>query len=57
MGRARISALKLKISFNTVSSAVRRLFNAGILFHENESSRNRIFYHKDYLYILRQGTE
>lgn len=36
MGRARISALKLKISFNTVSSAVRRLFKAGILFHEND---------------------
>ncbi len=46
------TALELKISFNTMLSAVRRLFNAGILFQKNESSCNRTFYYKDYLDIL-----
>ena len=48
---------ELKMSFNTVSSSVKRLCGAGILFQENNVSRRRIFHYKDYLDILRHGTE
>lgn len=51
------TALELKISFNTASSAIRRLCEARVLSQEKNFSRKRIFYYKDYLDILRQGTE
>ena len=51
------TASELKMSFNTVSSSVKRLCEAGILFQENKSVRKRVFHYKDYLNILRQGTE
>ena len=51
------TASELKMSFNTVSSSVRRLCEAGILAQENDSARKRVFHYKDYLDILRHGTE
>ena len=50
------TASALGVSFNTVSSAVKRLCNVGILFQEGSASRSRIFQYKDYLDILRHGT-
>lgn len=46
----------LGMSFNTVSSAVRLLSDAGILFQTAEKGRNRTFAYKAYLDILRKGT-
>ena len=51
------TASELKMSFNTVSSSVKRLCEVGILAQENDSARKRIFHYKDYLDILRNGTE
>ena len=46
----------LGLSFNTVSSAVKRLIDAGILIQTENASRNRTFAYEDYLNILRKGT-
>lgn len=46
----------LGISFNTVSSAVRRLVAEGILKQIVNGNRNRVFAYEDYLAILRKGT-
>lgn len=46
----------LGIAFNTVSSAVNRLVDAGILIQTSGISRNRIFVYEAYLDILRKGT-
>ena len=51
------TASELKMSFNTVSSSVKRLCEAGILFQENNAMRKRVFHYRDYLDILRNGTE
>ena len=53
----RKTAKSLGMAFNTVSSAVGRLVDAGILVHSNETSRNRTFAYSEYLGILRGGTE
>ena len=53
----RKTAEALGMAFNTVSSAVGRLVNAGILVQSNEISRNRTFAYTEYLEILRGGTE
>jgi DNA-binding Lrp family transcriptional regulator len=50
------TAEKLGISFNTVSSAVNRLMDAGILVQTENTRRNRIFAYEDYLNMLRKGT-
>ncbi len=50
------TADKLGLSFNTVSSAVNRLINAGILVQTENTRRNRIFAYEEYLNILRKGT-
>ena len=50
------TASALGVSFNTVSSAVKRLCNVGILFQKGSASRSRIFQYRDYLDILRHGT-
>lgn len=52
----RKTAEVLGITFNTVSSAVNRLVNAGILVQTSDTSRNRIFAYEAYLNILRKGT-
>lgn len=51
------TASKLKMSFNTVSSSIRRLSEERILFQENHTMRKRVFHYRDYLDILRRGTE
>ncbi len=50
------TAKKLGLSFNTVSSAVNRLIDVGILVQTENTRRNRIFTYEDYLNILREGT-
>ena len=51
------TAADLRLSFNTVAGAVKRLQDAGILFAVDNTRRNRTFYYKAYLDILRSGTE
>lgn len=51
------TAAALDMAFNTVSSAINRLSQAGILYQSNDASRNRIFAYSDYLEILRGGTQ
>lgn len=46
----------LGITFNTTSSAVNRLVDAGILVQTSDNSRNRTFAYEAYLDILRKGT-
>ncbi len=50
------TAEALGITFNTVSSAVQRLTDAGILKQTTHANRNRTFAYEDYLAILRKGT-
>ncbi len=52
----RKTAEALGITFNTASSAVRRLTDAGILMQTTNASRNRTFAYEDYLSVLRKGT-
>lgn len=52
----RKTAEALSISFNTASSAIKRLTDAGILVQTTNASRNRTFAYEDYLSILRKGT-
>lgn len=50
------TAQALGLSFNTVSSAVKRLAEAGILTQTEAANRNRTFAYEAYLKILRNGT-
>jgi Fic family protein len=50
------TAEALKLSYNTVSSAVKKLVDLGILRETTNSARNRVFAYEDYLSILRPGT-
>ncbi len=50
------TAEDLNIAFNTVSGAVSRLVNTGILMQTSHASRNRTFAYEAYLAILRKGT-
>ena len=50
------TAEALGITFNTASSAVKRLIDAGILAQTSDTSRNRTFAYEAYLDILRKGT-
>lgn len=52
----RKTADALDISFNTVSSAVMRLMDCGILVQTTNANRNRTFAYEAYLDILRKGT-
>lgn len=52
----RKTAEALDVAFNTVSSAVSRLVDAGILVQTSKVSRNRTFAYEAYLDILRKGT-
>ncbi len=52
----RKKAEALGIAFNTASSAVYRLVDAGILIQTTNASRNRTFAYEAYLEILRRGT-
>ncbi|MBP3857006.1 MAG: Fic family protein [Ruminiclostridium sp.] len=46
----------LDLSFNTVSSAINRLIDAGIVIQTENAARNRTFAYEEYLQILRNGT-
>ncbi len=48
--------MSLGLSFNTVSFAVKRLCDAGILKQATHAGRNRTFAYEDCLAILRKGT-
>lgn len=50
------TAAALNLSYNTVSSAVKRLQNAGILKQIDNANRNRTYVYEKYLDILRNGT-
>ena len=50
------TAADLGLSFSTVSGAVKRLVDAGILVQTNNASRNRVFSYSEYLTILRKDT-
>ena len=50
------TAADLALSFSTVSGAVKRLVDAGILVQTNNASRNRVFAYEAYLEILRKDT-
>jgi Fic family protein len=52
----RKTAEALGITFNTASSAVNRLIDAGILAQTSNANRNRTFAYEAYLDILRKGT-
>lgn len=52
----RKTAEALGIAFNTTSSAVNRLVDAGILVQTSDNNRNRTFAYETYLDILRKGT-
>lgn len=50
------TAKELNLAFSTVSLAVNRLVDAGILIQTNNANRNRVFSYEDYLVILRKDT-
>ena len=52
----RKTAEALGLSFNTVSGAVKRLIDAGILRQTTTAGRNRTFAYEAYLAVLRRGT-
>lgn len=50
------TAEALDLSYNTVSSAVKKLVGLGILHETTNSARNRVFTYEEYLRILRKDT-
>lgn len=50
------TAVELGLSYNTVSSAVRKLIGCGILYETGNAARNRVFAYTEYLDILRRDT-
>jgi len=50
------TAEELNLAFSTVSLAVNRLVDAGILIQTNNANRNRVFVYEEYLAILRKDT-
>lgn len=51
----RKTSIELKLSFNTISAAVKHLINLGILTIRKNISRNRVFAYKEYLEILKRN--
>jgi len=51
------TAAAIGIAFNTVSGAVNKLCEIGILKQTNKAQRNRTFFYEEYLDILKNGTE
>lgn len=50
------TAADLEVSYNTVSAAVGKLVQAGILNETTNAARNRVFAYEEYLGILRKDT-
>lgn len=51
------TATELGLGFNTVSQALKRLQDVGILSGGKRLIRRKVYYYREYLDILRQGTE
>ena len=51
------TAKDLSLSYNTVSSAIARFEELGILSLVNKQDRNKVYSYDDYISILRSGTE
>ena len=51
------TASKLSLAFNTVSSVINTFIKLNIVSLEEDKNRNRTFIYKDYLDILRKGTD
>lgn len=51
------TAEDLSLSFNTVSNSIKKFLELEILYLNKNQSRNKIFYYKDYIEILKSGTE
>ncbi|PIE77240.1 MAG: filamentation induced by cAMP protein fic [Clostridiales bacterium] len=52
-----MAAKNLNLSYNTVASAVSKLVDLGIIEQFNRQARNRVYIYKDYVEILKTGTE
>jgi Fic family protein len=50
------TAAALDVSYNTISSAIRKLVDCGILYETTNAARNRVFAYQQYLDILRKDT-
>ena len=50
------TAARLELSYNTVSQAVKKLIELGVLRETTNAARNRVFVYEDYLAILRKDT-
>lgn len=50
------TATELNLAFSTVSLAISRLVDSGILIQTNNANRNRVFSYENYLAILRKDT-
>ena len=50
------AAVDLAVSYNTISSATRKLIDCGILHETTNAARNRVFAYQQYLDILRKDT-
>ncbi len=48
------TAVNLKVSYNTISTVVRKLNQTGILKEATNAARNRVFSYEEYLSILRK---
>lgn len=47
---------ELNVSYNTVSNAIRKLQELGILAETTNSARNKVFAYSEYLEILKKDT-
>ena len=50
------TAAALDVSYNTISSVIRKLVDCGILYETTNAARNRVFAYQQYLEILRKDT-
>ena len=51
------TAETLSLSYNTVSTAIKKLIDLGIVKETTNAARNRVFVYEEYLEILKEGTE
>lgn len=51
------TAEALSLSYNTVSTAIKKLIDLGIVKETTNAARNRVFVYEEYLGILKEGTE
>lgn len=51
------TSLDLDLSYNTVNSMINKFIELRILVQNNDSQRNKTFIYKEYVDILKDGTE